>query len=100
MDQKDALKVALSFTDVVRLKFKCDKFYLFGSYIKGNFSEYSDIDIAVVMQDYNDEIDMQLELMRMTRKVDSRIEPHVFKKSDFELSNPLVYEIVKYGKEI
>ena len=45
-------------------------------------------------------IDMQLELMRLRRKIDSRIEPHPFRESEFELSNPIVSEIIKYGQEI
>jgi uncharacterized protein len=43
---------------------------------------------------------MQLELMRLRRKIDSRIEPHPFRERDFDISNPLVHEIVKYGQEI
>lgn len=43
---------------------------------------------------------MQLELMRLRRRIDSRIEPHPFRESEFELSNPIVNEIIKYGQEI
>jgi len=43
---------------------------------------------------------MQLELMRLRRKIDSRIEPHPFKEIDFNYTNPLVNEILKYGLEI
>jgi hypothetical protein len=45
-------------------------------------------------------IDMQLELMRLRRKIDCRIEPHPFRESEFESSNPLESEIIKYGQEI
>ena len=38
--------------------------------------------------------------MRLSRKIDSRIEPHPFRERDFELSNPIVNEIIKYGQEI
>ncbi len=38
--------------------------------------------------------------MRLRRKIDSRIEPHPFRKSEFEISNPIVSEILKYGQEI
>jgi len=43
---------------------------------------------------------MQLELMRLRRKIDSRIELHPFRESEFELSNPIVSEIIRYGQEI
>ena len=45
-------------------------------------------------------IDIQLELMRLRRKIDSRIEPHPFRERDFEQSNPIVNEILRYGQEI
>jgi len=76
------------------------KVILFGSYAKGNYNADSDIDIAIVFDDYNNLIDMQLELMRLRRKIDSRIEPHPFRERDFNVSNPLVNEIIKYGQEI
>lgn len=100
MDQRDAINLASSYANAVNLKYKIDKIYLFGSYAKGNFNEESDIDIAVIFKHYYEASNMQLELMRFTRKIDSRIEPHPFRESEFEISNPLVYEILKYGKEI
>ncbi len=65
-----------------------------------NFNEDSDIDIAVVLKDYNNLIEIQVDLMRLRRKIDSRIEPHPFRERDFNMSNPLVHEILKYGKDI
>jgi predicted nucleotidyltransferase len=100
MDKTDAIKIAEKFAIALQLNYNFIRVILFGSYAKGNFNEDSDIDIAVVFKDYNNLIDMQLELMRLRRKIDSRIEPHPFRESDFDLSNPIVNEIVKYGKEI
>jgi predicted nucleotidyltransferase len=76
------------------------KIILFGSYAKGNFTEDSDIDIAVILKDYNNLIDTQLDLMRLRRKIDSRIEPHPFREVDFNTDNPIVSEIIKYGQAI
>lgn len=70
------------------------RIFLFGSYAKGNFKEDSDIDIAVVLKNFSSQSDMQLELMRLRRKIDSRIEPHPFRESEFERSNPIVNEIL------
>ncbi len=100
MDKRDALDIAIKYAKAVRSKYKFVKIILFGSYAKGNYNVDSDIDIAVILQDYNNLIDMQLELMRLRRKIDSRIEPHPFREKDFDISNPLVYEIVKYGVEV
>ena len=100
MDKAEALKIAQKYALEVESKFHYIKIILFGSYAKGNFNDESDIDIAIVFEDYNNLLDMQLELMRLRRKIDSRIEPHPFRIKDFDLSNPLVTEIITYGQEI
>ena len=97
MDKADAINIAQKYAGAVKANYNYIKIILFGSYAKGNFNEDSDIDIAVV---FNNIMDMQLELMRLRRKIDSRIEPHPFRESEFESSNPLVSEIIKYGQEI
>lgn len=100
MDKTDALKIANNYALVVNANYKYLKIFLFGSYARGNHNEDSDIDIAIVFKDYSNLMDMQLELMRLRRKIDSRIEPHPFRESEFQLSNPIVKEILKYGEEI
>jgi uncharacterized protein len=100
MDKADALNIANKYADAVRANYDFSKIYLFGSYAKGNYNDDSDIDIAVILKDYSNLIDMQLELMRLRRKIDSRIEPHPFREREFTLSNPMVNEIIRYGQEI
>ena len=100
MDKTDALTIAQQYAGVLKDNFDLVKVILFGSYARGNYTDDSDIDIAVVLYDYNNLLDIQLELMRVRRRIDSRIEPHPFREKDFNISNPLVNEIVKYGKEI
>lgn len=100
MDKKDAITLVQQYAAAIQSKFNFNRIILFGSYAKGNFHEDSDIDIAVIFDDYSNLIDMQLELMRLRRKIDSRIEPHPFRESEFVSSNPLVYEILKHGQEI
>jgi uncharacterized protein len=100
MDKTDALVIARRYANALGTSFGSVRVILFGSYAKGNFTEDSDIDIAVVFEDFGNLVDMQLELMRIRRKIDSRIEPHPFRTRDFSPSNPLVDEILRYGKEI
>ena len=100
MDQRDALNIAAKYADEVKLKYAPVKMVLFGSYAKGSFNEDSDIDIAVILKDYDNLIDTQVDLMRIRRRIDSRIEPHPFREQDFNTSNPLVSEIVKYGMDL
>lgn len=100
MDKREAIEVAERYASAVKTKFDSVKIILFGSYVKGNFNEDSDIDIAVILKDYNNLTDIQLDLMRLRRSIDSRIEPHPFRERDFENSNPIVHEILKYGQDI
>ena len=94
------LNVLKSHKKEIKTKYDVKRIGIFGSYAKGNFNADSDIDIAVILKDYNSLIDIQLDLMRLRRKIDSRIEPHPFREKDFDISNPIVNEIIKYGQDI
>lgn len=100
MDRTDALKIAQNFTTLVKNHYNCKQAFLFGSYAKGTNSEESDIDIAVIFDKFESAMDIQLDLMRLRRKIDSRIEPHPFREKDFDISNPIVHEILTHGYEI
>jgi predicted nucleotidyltransferase len=73
------------------------KAYLFGSYAKGNEHIDSDIDIAVVLGKMDDFFTVQMQLMRLRRVIDLRIEPHPIWEGDFNNQNPFAYEIEKTG---
>jgi predicted nucleotidyltransferase len=93
--------IVKEYANLVMKELKVSEMYLYGSYAKGTFSADSDIDIAVVGENFiGDPVEDMLKLMRIRRKVDMRIEPHPFKSSDFELSNPYIQEILKTGIKI
>lgn len=100
MDKREAVELAVEFGNAVNSKFGLAKIILFGSYAKANHNEDSDIDIAVILEDFSNLSSTRLELMRLRRSIDSRIEPHPFRKKDFEISNPFVHEIIKFGQVI
>jgi predicted nucleotidyltransferase len=100
LDKSKAVNLAKIFAVEVKNKYDINRMFLFGSYTKGSYHDESDIDIAVIFKDFDNLMDMQLELMRIRRKIDSRIEPHPFREKDFTNSNPLFHEILKYGEEI
>jgi len=100
MDQKDALNIARQYASIIQSQYDVIQIYLFGSYSKHTFHRDSDIDIAVVIKDFENLMEIQLELMRLRRKIDSRIEPHPFREKDFNISNPIFYEIMKDGLRI
>ena len=73
--------------------------YLFGSYLKGNQNEFSDIDIAIFSEKWlPSKFDALQYLMKLRRKVDLRVEPHPFEES--ESDEPIVKEILQMGKMI
>lgn len=75
--------------------------YLYGSCAKGGWHKESDIDIAVFWdKDTIDGFDEDVQLLKLTRKVDLRIEPHSFARTDFDESDPYIKEIVKTGERI
>ncbi len=82
-----------------KINFK--KVYLYGSCVRGDFTNDSDIDLAIVSDEFTgDFIDDGLLLMRLRRQVDSRIEPHPFLSDDFTPDNPFVKHIIETGEEI
>ena len=92
------VKYTKNFLDKLENLFAASSYHL--RYEKGNFNADSDIDIAVILKDYKNLIDIQVDLMRLRRNIDSRIVPHPFRERDFEITNPIVNEIVKYGQDI
>jgi len=76
--------------------------YLFGSFAKNNQGPESDIDIALIIDNLkdSDKFDIQVQLMLLASKFDSRIEPHPLSKQDLISDKPFVREIRKTGIEI
>ena len=100
MDKTNALDIAQKYAELLREKFELQKIILFGSYVKGNPRDDSDIDIAIVFSHYDNRLDRQVELMKLTRQIDTRIEPHPFRENEFDVSDPFVNEITRYGMEL
>jgi predicted nucleotidyltransferase len=97
MDKGEALKIAKLYIDSISSRYNIKQAILFGSFAKGTNHKDSDIDIAIVINNIVDIIDTQIEMMKLRRKIDLRIEPHPFMISDFNQSNPVVNEIIKFG---
>lgn len=98
MDQKAIIAIAKEYIAVLsKEKYAIHSAFLFGSYAKNTTHRDSDIDIAVVLKSKKETYDLDLELIKIRRGLDLRIEPHAFLKKDFNESNPLAHEILKYG---
>jgi uncharacterized protein len=101
MDQKRAFEIVKEYLAYLKEnKYNIQKAYIFGSYAKGNFHEDSDIDLAIVLENLSNSFTMQIQLMKLSRKFDSRIEPHPLDADSFDQSNPFAYEILSKGIEV
>src|SRR4030067_3514955 len=92
-DQTDKKIVYQKIQQYIRLleanQIRIWRLYLYGSYAKNVFNEESDIDLAVFLEKEDlDGFEEDPQLMKLRRKVDIRIEPHPFARSDFDETNP------------
>jgi len=98
---KDILDSINKFIEEIKKQYNVTAIILFGSYAKGTQNEDSDIDIAVISDDFEDIYDCMAILMGMTWDIDARIEPHPITTEDYEnISNPFVKEVVDTGIKV
>jgi len=100
MDERAIETTIKNYISLLPINYKPLKVFLFGSFARNNFREESDIDVALVFRDVKDSFQTQVDLMKLRRTVDLRIEPHPIAEKDFIENNPLAKEVIKYGKEI
>jgi len=101
MDKISTINLLIEYLKAVpKDRYQLSKAFLFGSYARDNQHEDSDIDLAIVIKNLVDPFTAQIDLMKLRRRFDLRIEPHPFRESDFNSQNPTASEILKYGHEI
>ena len=98
MDKAKAIQIAKSYKAAVESRLPLKALYLYGSYSKGNATEDSDIDIAVVVDCLCDNYFEDTPLLwKLRRKVSNLIEPVLLTE---DLNNPLYADILKTGIRI
>jgi predicted nucleotidyltransferase len=74
---------------------------LFGSYSKGTYDEWSDIDIALVSENFGSNDILNRRMMRkITHSVDTDLSPFTFRPEEFTLDNLFIKEIISSGIRI
>jgi uncharacterized protein len=74
---------------------------LFGSYANGKYDEWSDIDLAIVSDDFaGNRFNDRNKIRKLTLKVNSDISPMPFRPEDFNDNDYFVKEILKTGIRI
>ena len=78
LDKTTVREIAKTYAKEVKKILDPSAILVFGSYINGNPHEYSDIDIAVIVNDFKgDWLETGVMLCRLSRQVSFDIEPHL-----------------------
>lgn len=101
MVNQEIVNIARTYAELLRETLdNVDSVYLFGSLVSRANSD-SDIDIAVISKNFIDNLNAtRLQLKRIRREVDPRIEPHPFHTKDFNMENPFAKNIIETGIRI
>jgi uncharacterized protein len=87
--------------EVKKDKINISQAILFGSYAKGTQHEWSDIDLALVSNDFEGKRLKDRQKVRNAKLNTSiDIETHPYRPEDFNTENPFVCEILKDGIRI
>ena len=102
MDNRTNKSISAYISFVAQTNSNFLKAYLFGSYATKRDCINSDIDLALIIDELNEDkrFDLQVKLMLLASDFNLRIEPHPISKKNFNYNNPFVAEIVKTGIEI
>ncbi len=101
MSTNEAKKIVEKYADKLRVnQIPFSDVYLFGSFAKGEARKWSDIDVAI-FSEREETDDFIIQLGRLLREVDIRIEPHIFSEDDIKtISTPFVQEILRTGIKV
>ena len=76
MDKSEVIEKLKRFAPLVVEMLSPEKIVLFGSYARGNPREYSDIDVAVIVDEIEgDSLEIEANLFKLRRDIEVLIEP-------------------------
>ena len=95
MDKEQAIGLAKSYKALVAAHIPLKALYLYGSYSKGNYTDNSDIDIAVVVEELNEDYFQDTPLLwKLRRRISNLIEPVLMLSDE---GDPLYRDIIRTG---
>ena len=101
---KDLIKKKINiYIETLRNHINIDKVILFGSWAKGNPSEFSDIDLAIFSPDFGENKLKELQLLsKLSWQVDETIEAVPYSSNELNNLEPasFVHEIIESGETI
>lgn len=85
MDKEQALDAVEKYSELVKQNYNVRKIVLYGSYSRGEQKEWSDIDIAVFLNEKEKDIlASEFNLYKLRRNIDLRIEPIILDEENDE----------------
>ncbi|MBI5300453.1 MAG: nucleotidyltransferase domain-containing protein [Deltaproteobacteria bacterium] len=99
---KNQIKTIIkAFVKEVRKSYRVEQAILFGSYVSGKATEFSDIDLAIVSPDFRGrpEMEILMDLSRKAMKIDTSLEVLAFTPEELVSPDPLSfsYQVKKTG---
>lgn len=95
MDKEQAIILAKQYKHLLLEFLPIRALYLYGSYSKGTYTPDSDIDIAVIVDNLNDDYFNDTPLLwKLRRKISNLIEPVLLKADE---KDPFYSDIIKSG---
>jgi predicted nucleotidyltransferase len=83
----------------VKLGYRLDAAYLYGSHANGTANEYSDVDVALVSPDFDHgSMEQWNRISRLCREIDPRLEAVLYRPEQFRDEEPLAWEIKSRGR--
>jgi len=99
MDKSEVIEKLKKYAILVQTILTPKKIILFGSYARGNPHEYSDIDVAIIVDEIDgDLLEIETALFKLRRDIDFFIEPVLLEEGN-DPSGFLEY-ITKHGEVI
>jgi uncharacterized protein len=95
---KIIINIKMLIDELNRNKFYIESAILFGSYAKGNYNEFSDIDLALISKDFSGNMFNDKESIRKyVVRVNTDISPIPYRPEDFTSDDLFVREIIESG---
>lgn len=102
INNRTIMNIVQQYVKKVCENYKIETIILFGSYAKGTEHEDSDIDIAIITDDFNNDIfDEELNFKKLRWEIDLRIEPHLIRIKDYKnAETPFIKEVIDTGIKV
>lgn len=99
--KKDLNDLIARLLDLISTEINIKGVYLFGSYAKGNAHKYSDIDLALVSDDFEgSRFFDKKRINKYLLKTSTDFQIHPYRTEEFTYEDPFVAEILKTGIKI